>query len=229
MIVVICRDHFQRNPDDLGNAFVGYQKSLAWLSGLQSLYDPQEWITKAYPSGHFEKPFLQDNNGESLIFTRESFSGLRRNLVNVQLPAELSTFFCQSTDDHGSGGMCTPTPTAASSPSSSSSSPFAASSSAAVKPHCEVFAQDLFFVTKDGALDCVHSKAMSWVVNKIAGEVEFDMELTDEVALENLRLRVEEKHPHRMTTLELLHMLRQHRALMGQIFVVSDVEFREPS
>jgi hypothetical protein len=25
----------KRNPDDVGEAFVGYQKSLHWLSGLQ--------------------------------------------------------------------------------------------------------------------------------------------------------------------------------------------------
>ena len=50
---------------------------------------------------------------------------------------------------------------------------------------------DLYFVTRDGALDCIQSKAMSWAINKIAGETDFDNELSDEVALEALRLRVE--------------------------------------
>ena len=46
-------------------------------------------------------------------------------------------------------------------------------------------------MTRDGALDCIQSKAMSWAINKIAGETEFDNELSDEAALEALRLRVE--------------------------------------
>jgi hypothetical protein len=185
---------------------------------------------------------LQDFNGESLIFTRESFSGLRRNLVSLTLPEELSTFFCKPADDYSnpnSGTCATAVPSSGSGGggndggggsdgSGSGSGSSSGSGSGGAKTMCEVFAQDLFFVTKDGALDCVHSKAMSWVINKIAGEVEFDMELTDNDALESLRLRVEEKHPHRMSTLELLHMFNHHEALTGQVFVVSDVEFREP-
>jgi len=63
----------KRNPDDIGEAFAGYQQSLSWLSGIKEAYEPESWITKAYPNGHFSKPFMQDWNGESLIFTSESF------------------------------------------------------------------------------------------------------------------------------------------------------------
>ena len=81
-----------------------------------------------------------------------------------------------------------------------------------------LFVENLYFVTKDGLLDSVHSKAMSWVINKISAEEEFDMELTDEKAL---RLRVEEKCPHRLATIDIVNMYLDCGAT-NQLFVVSD-------
>jgi hypothetical protein len=189
-VLVLGVVEVKRNADDIGAAFVSLQKSVAWLAGLKELYDPATWVTKAYPRGHFERPFLQDFHGESLIFTAASFAGLRRSKVAMHLPAELSRFYCNAED-------------------------------AGDVKDCLCFVEDLFFVTRDGALDSVQSKALSWVLSKISAEVEFDMDLSDPLALESLRLRVEERHPHRLSTLDLLHTLRANK-LLDQIFVVAD-------
>ena len=84
-----------------------------------------------------------------------------------------------------------------------------------------IFIKDLYFVTKDGLLDGVNSKSMNWVINKIAVELEFDVDLTDTMAVENLRLRVEEKYPHKISTLEVIEMYLKYN-YCNQLFVVSD-------
>ena len=116
---------------------MGYQKSLAWLAGLRDLYDPSNWVTKAYPTGHFERPFLQDYNGESLIFTKESFEGLRRKSMSLSLPDELSRFFCAPVT-----AISSPSTAVSSSSSSDSSScnMYDTSNNSDPAPSCSVFA-----------------------------------------------------------------------------------------
>jgi hypothetical protein len=214
----------KRNPDDIGEAFVGYQKSLAWLAGLQSLYDPSAWRTKAYPTGHFhERLFLQDWNGEGLIFTTESFAEMKRDIVRLpNTSSGLEQFVVSEeslphTGTDGSaastGGVSTLTRTVESARGVTDSTSPSRSYS--------MFVDGLYFVTKDGSLDSVHSKAMSWAINKVAGEKEFDMDLSDEEAVENLRLRVEERYPHRVSTLDVIDVYKQC-GLYGQVFVVCD-------
>ena len=83
------------------------------------------------------------------------------------------------------------------------------------------FIEDLYFVAKDGSLDSVNSKAMSWVLNKISSETQFDNDLNDEIAVENLRLRVIEKHPHRLSTYDLIQMYLDCD-LTQQLFLVNE-------
>lgn len=73
----------KRNADDIADAFCSYQQALTWLCGLEGLYDPASWKTRAYPRGHFDRPFIHCSNGENLLFTRESFAGLCRREVTV--------------------------------------------------------------------------------------------------------------------------------------------------
>ena len=47
----------KRNPDDLGEAYCSYQPSLRWLCGLEEEYDPTDYVTKAYPTGHFDSNY----------------------------------------------------------------------------------------------------------------------------------------------------------------------------
>lgn len=84
-----------------------------------------------------------------------------------------------------------------------------------------LFVQDLYFVTKNGSMDSIHSKAMSWALNKISCETEFDNDLNDETAVENLRLRVEARYPHLMATYDLIQMYSTC-TLADQLFVVTE-------
>ena len=226
----------KRNPDDVGEAFIGYQKSLAWLSGLQQLYDPSVWRTKAYPSGHFnDRPFLFDWNGETLMFTAESFSGLVRRPVVLGRTDELTPFMLSSTEPETRDSACVSDHVDAEKPAAAVAAASVCDTNAATtgtrddrsrnssNDVCayELFVDQLYFVTKDGTLDCIHSKAMCWAVNKIAVEEEFDMQLSDEEAMENLRQRLLERYPHRMATLDLIKLYRS-AGCTGQLFVVGD-------
>lgn len=84
-----------------------------------------------------------------------------------------------------------------------------------------LFVQDLYFVTKNGSMDSIHSKAMSWALNKISCETEFDNNLNNEDAVENLRLRVEARYPHLMATYDLIQMYSTC-SLADQLFVVTE-------
>lgn len=84
-----------------------------------------------------------------------------------------------------------------------------------------LFVQDLYFVTKNGSMDSIHSKAMSWALNKISCETEFDNDLKDEDAVENLRLRVEARYPHLMATYDLIQIYSTC-SLADQLFVVTE-------
>ena len=81
----------KRNADDLADALIGYQRTLAWLSGAdEELTGPRaDWVTKAYPHGVFDRPFVSDN----LVFVRESFSALSTTPTadskGTELPREL--------------------------------------------------------------------------------------------------------------------------------------------
>lgn len=84
-----------------------------------------------------------------------------------------------------------------------------------------LFVEDLYFVAKDGPLDSVNSKAMSWVLNKISSESDFDEQLTDITAVENLRFRVNEKHPHKLSTSDLIQMYIRSN-LTYQLFLIDE-------
>lgn len=90
----------------------------------------------------------------------------------------------------------------------------------ASKTH-SVFIEDLYFVTKEGALDSVNSKALCWVLSKISCETQFDHDLLDLDAVEDLRLRVEVKHPQSLSTYELLSMYSENQ-VTDQLFIVSE-------
>lgn len=82
-----------------------------------------------------------------------------------------------------------------------------------------LFVEDLYFVTKDGRIDNISSKAAAWALNKLASECEFDAELTNADAVEALRNRVQLRFPHRLSTLRLIDMYLQHQ-VMNQIYIV---------
>jgi len=181
------------------------------------LYDSAQWKTKAYPSGHFkDKPFIQmlPKAGESKLnnaiiteasvrpsspspaasdggymFTPESFTGLRRTPVE---PRDIAEGESSSLLESGGDG---------------------------VDDRCHLFMEDLFFVTKDGCIDNISSKAASWALNKLSSECEFNTELTDADAVESLRDRVQLRFPHRLSTRRLIDLYLRHQ-LTNQIYIV---------
>ena len=62
---VVAVVEMKRNPDDVGEAFAGYQRALSWLSGLTGAYDPQQWVSSTSPS-----PLLLLSSSASSFLTR---------------------------------------------------------------------------------------------------------------------------------------------------------------
>lgn len=168
-----------------------------------------------------DRPFLHDRNGEAILFSRESFADLRMRSVTVNLNLNLNSLNGVSCLDPHPNAAPGPRPqepdlTAKIDVGSSDKSV----TDEASKTH-SVFIEDLYFVTKEGALDSVNSKALCWVLSKISCETQFDHDLLDLDAVEDLRLRVEVKHPQSMSTYELLSMYSDNQ-VTDQIFIVSE-------
>ena len=170
------------------------------------------------------------------MFSTESFAELRRKTVFLSVPPELSQFSVvdndRSTTTTTAGSSSSPDTTSSSSSSSSQSSQVTgpesgtesvsgSGSGSASQKSIALFVEDLYFVAKDGPLDSVNSKAMSWVLNKISSESDFDEQLTDITAVENLRFRVNEKHPHKLSTSDLIQMYIRSN-LTDQLFLIDE-------
>ncbi|KAJ1399239.1 hypothetical protein B484DRAFT_406379 [Ochromonadaceae sp. CCMP2298] len=227
----------KRSADDVGEAFVGYQAALNWLSGREEHYDPAEWVTKAYPTGHFrDRPFLHVTHtppphtgatpnpnfdrggggnggsgeggssggsthaGLSLIFTPESFAGLRRTVVvGVDGVEGMREEVCGE-DVEGVQGASDPPTTPA-----------------------PLFLHNLYFVSRDGCLDLISSKQASWAMNKLSIEPDFDDSLSDTGAVERLRVRMQARAPHRLCTLGLVDIWRR-AGVLEQLYLVGKAD-----
>lgn len=84
-----------------------------------------------------------------------------------------------------------------------------------------LFVDDLYFVCRFDFMESVPSKASCWLLNKVATERAFDLSLGPECedALETLRNRALQRHPHIMSTLSLLEM-HKDMGLHGQLMVL---------
>jgi hypothetical protein len=69
-----------------------------------------------------------------------------------------------------------------------------------------LFLDCLYFVTKDGTVECMNSKCSAWAINKIATEESFDQYLTDTDAVEKLRLRAIDRYAHRLSTIDICNL-----------------------
>lgn len=178
----------KRNPDDIGHAFVNYQAPLAWLTGQSDPADSARWITKSYPKGVFDRPFIQVYQGEPLIFTRDSFSKLSSRSITSIIPAELQSSFEISTGS---------------------------------KKH---FVDDLFFIVKDGPIDCIVSRSVATALSLIADCEELDASNAingerQAQALDSIRAVVHTRYPSQLTTFDLLNLYKKLNSL-NQLFVV---------
>ena len=184
---------------------------------------------------------MHDNNGEVIIFSTESFQGLRLNPVKLKLPIELASFMIsednQSLNCDNSSEEFQDNNILKNDPRNDPVKNFVTdlgTQNLEVQDIREIqvdninnpstyglFVQDLYFVTKNGSMDSIHSKAMSWALNKISCETEFDSDLNDESAIENLRVRVESRYPHLMSTYDLIQMYSTCSSV-DQLFVVTE-------
>lgn len=160
------------------------------------------------------RPFLHVRNGEAILFSMESFADLRMRSISVS--------------SHNVVISSDPIPNMVPGPQIPDFTPEidqGTMSDMGVKDDISkthsVFLEDLYFVTKDGSLESIHSRALCWVLGKISSETQFDDDLLDLDAIEDLRLRVGAKHPHLMSTYDLLSIYSENQ-VTEQIFVVSD-------
>jgi hypothetical protein len=199
---------------------------------------------------YYYRPFLHDLNGEVIIFSTESFEELRLNQVKLKLPSELMSFMISDDSsslnlDNNEPALQDrnvpkniPENATENFPENILVDKFDSDINIPVDPGTQnleikgtvdnsspstygLFVQDLYFVTKNGSMDSIHSKAMSWALNKISCETEFDNDLNNENAVENLRLRVEARYPHLMATYDLIQMYSTC-TLADQLFVVTE-------
>jgi hypothetical protein len=109
------------------------------------------------------------------------------------------------------------------SPSSSaiSSDNYTKSNVSSIMNENNLFIDDLYFVTKNGALELVPSKCMNWILNKISSEVDFDDDLSDINIVEDLRLRVIDKYSYKLSTYDLIQIYTKNN-LCNQLYIVSN-------
>ncbi|HET6765088.1 MAG TPA: hypothetical protein VFH27_15490 [Longimicrobiaceae bacterium] len=69
----------KRNINDIAHGFQQRQQNLAWLAGDTAAYDPQQFRTRTFPTGHFDRPAVHEQDGEQFAITRSSFSGFTRD------------------------------------------------------------------------------------------------------------------------------------------------------
>ena len=155
-------------------------------------------MSRSFPKGHFDRPIPHMNNGEKFLLTPESFSELRRTKVTVSKPSPFLLEFLMndslSVFEQSEDRICT-----------------------------HFYISQLYFVTKAGnsGLDSLSSKAMHWLLNKVSTEVQFDNELSDLAAIEELRLRTIEKCGLcTISTRELLEIYSENK-IFEQLLVVN--------
>ena len=81
------------------------------------------------------------------------------------------------------------------------------------------YAHDLFFVTRDAPFDNLSSKDFNVITHHLTSDIEFDDNLSDENAIENLRLSIISSRPNEYSTADVLHLLDSLK-LYDQIIVI---------
>lgn len=77
-VAVLAIVEVKRNLNDLGHGFQRHQDDLLWLTGAGT-YDPKHYRTRQFPSGHFDREAVHQQDGATFHFTRGSFSRFRRD------------------------------------------------------------------------------------------------------------------------------------------------------
>ncbi len=67
----------KRNPNDVGHGFTRRQENLAWLGRHRGAYDPARHVTRHFPTGHFDRAAVHEQDGERFVFDPTSFRHFR--------------------------------------------------------------------------------------------------------------------------------------------------------
>ena len=78
-VEVLAMAEAKHNPNDLAHGFRQRQENLAWLTGERGGYDPAAMRTRAFPSGHFDRPAHHEQDGQRFRITRDSFRRFGRD------------------------------------------------------------------------------------------------------------------------------------------------------
>lgn len=79
---VIAIAEAKRNINDIAHGFRRRQENLAWLTGDAAGYDPRDYRTGWFASGHFERAAVHRHEGREFRFTRQSFRHFRRDATS---------------------------------------------------------------------------------------------------------------------------------------------------
>jgi len=77
-VEVLALVEVKRNLNDLAHGFRRRQENLAWFTGDAAHYDAQEYRTRFFRSGHFDREAVHEQDGERFVFSRGSFRHFRR-------------------------------------------------------------------------------------------------------------------------------------------------------
>lgn len=72
-VEVLALVEAKRNLNDLGHGFRKRQENLGWLTGSGEGYDPERYRTRTFPMGHFDRPAIHTQEGESFRLAPGSF------------------------------------------------------------------------------------------------------------------------------------------------------------
>lgn len=170
----------------------------SWINASQDGYNPEHWVSRSFPEGHFDRPIAHPHNGETFLLTPESFSELRRSKVLISKPSPFLLEYLMNDS-------------------------FSVFEHSDDRIYAQFYIRQLYFVTKIGnsGLDSLSSKAMHWLLNKVSTEEQFDNELSDLAAIEDLRLRTIEKCGLcTISTRELLEIYSENK-ILEQLLVVN--------
>jgi hypothetical protein len=78
-VEVLALIEVKRNINDLAHGFRRRQENLAWLTGDTVGYDPEQYRTKHFRTGHFDREAIHEHAGETFRFARRSFRRFRRD------------------------------------------------------------------------------------------------------------------------------------------------------
>ncbi|NUQ65611.1 MAG: hypothetical protein HUU20_24340 [Pirellulales bacterium] len=79
IVDVLAMVEVKRNINDLARGFRQRQENLAWLSGDEGGYCAEWYRTGRFPSGHFDRQSVHEEEGEPFVFARRSFRRFRRD------------------------------------------------------------------------------------------------------------------------------------------------------